>query len=305
MANMKNFLKVLLCLYLMVYSEAAVLRQATEKEYQLFQDLSEFSYVVMDSINPEDFRPDPNNKALRKNYDVITIVYVAIKAVCYLYKGIVALFGYRVSVSYTDVPMDKGYSELSQKIRVFYFGDIMAGANCANLDKMSSKLCRYVEFAETSDKCKSLKRAFDQAKYSDAKMWGKKDFGFRDSPTGDIKYVSIMVSKQDIEGYRYPPDTDLSYEEPLCTDHERYYTLFLYMDAHLKISGNIRIERTEEHWGIFREKVTSKIIETERGVEQEDIETLFRFFSLVALRALKDHFGVNDVELPQIKVASK
>lgn len=303
MASMKNLLKVILCIYLIASSETAVFRQATEKEYKFFQELSEHGHVIMDSINPEEFKPQAN-VALRKNYaDPVIIAYAVVKAVCLLYKGIVALFGYRVSVSYTDVPMDKGYSELSQKIRIVYISETDAGKDCVNLGKLSKKLCHYVGFADESDTCKSLARVYEQAKYSDAKMWGKKDFGFRDSPTGDIKYVSIMVSKRDDEGYVYPPDTDPNYEEPLCTDHEKYYTLFLYMSTHLKLSGNIKIERKEEHWGIFREKVSSTIIETERGVETEDIEALFRFFSLVALKALKDHFGVTEVELPKIQVA--
>lgn len=304
MAKVKNLLKFILCLYLIISSEAQVLRQATEREYQLFQELSKYGYVIMDGINADEFKLDQSNKALRKNYDVILIAYVIVKAACLLYKGIVALFGYNVSYKYTEVPMEKGYSDLSQKIKVLYLSGIDPGKDCVNLDMAAKNLCGYVRFAPTSNQCKSLLRAFEQAKYADNKMWGKKDIGFRNGPSGSITYVSVMVSKEDNEGYKYPADTNPSYEEPICTDHEKYFALFLHMETTVKISGNISVERKEEHWGLVREKVSSQIIETDRGVEQEDIETLFRFFSLVALKALKDHFAV-DVELPQIKVENK
>lgn len=305
MASLKNLLKFVLCMYLIVSSNAIVFRQATEREYEVFQRASQFSYVVMDSINPEDFKPKSTNVALRKNaVDPVVAAYVIIKAVCYLWKGIVALFGHSVSVTYTEVPMDKGYSELSQKIRVEYFGDIIGGENCANLEYLAKTLCFLVNIDENGEQCQPIIRAFDQAKYSDAKLWGKKEIGFQDSGDyGNVTYISVMVSHEVDDEYRPPECPAETNESPLCADHERFNALFLYMRAKLKLSEKVYIERKEEHWGIFREKVTSKIVTEKRGVEKEDIDTLFRFFGLVALKSLTSYFGVHDVELPQIQTA--
>lgn len=306
MASLKNLLKFLLCMYLVVSSNTAVLRQATEREYEVFQRASQFSYVVMDSINPEDFKPK-SNVALRNNaVDPVVAAYVIIKAVCYLWKGIVALFGHSVSYSYTEVPMDQGYSELSQKIRVNFYGDIQAGQNCTNLQYLAETLCLLVDKKATDEECKSIIRAFDQAKYGDAKLWGKKEIGFQDSGDyGKVNYISVMVSHEDDPDYAVQQCPGTSNESPLCADHERFNALFLYMKTTLKLSEKVSIERKEEHWGIFREKVTSKIVTESRGVEKEDIETLFRFFGLVALKSLTSYFGIHDVELPQIQTAAK
>lgn len=307
MASLKNLLKFVLCMYLVVSSNTAVHRQATEREYEVFQRASQFSYVVMDSINPEDFKPKSTNLALRKNaVDPVVAAYVIIKAVCYLWKGIVALFGHSVSYSYTEVPMDQGYSELSQKIKVEFFGDITGGENCKNLDTLANTLCYLVYLDQTSEECKSILRAFDQAKYTDAKLWGKKEIGFQNSGDfGTVNYISVMVSHEDDPDYSAPQCPDISNESPLCADHERFHALFLSMQAKLKLSQKVYIERKEEHWGIFREKVTSRIVTEDRGVEKEDIETLFRFFGLIALKSLTSYFGIHDVELPQIQTAPK
>ena len=301
---MQKLLKAFLCLFLILSSQCGeVQRVATEREYQAFQRLSRYSsFVAMDSINPEAFSMNPEeNVALRENYDVIAIVYVVIKAVCALYKGIVALFGHRVSYSYTEVPMDKGYAELKQKMRITYVHGSRPGKNCENLADLAGNLCFLANIDPESKYYKSIYRAYENAKYSDSKIWGKKDFIFGNQQ-GQATYCTVMITKRDNDGYVYPPATDEE-EEPLCTSHEKYYTLFIYMDANIKLSSNVLIERKEEHWGIWRDKTSSKIVEKPRGVENEDIEALFSFFNLIALKALADEYKV-EYHPPEIKVSS-
>lgn len=291
---MQNLFKVILCFFLIISVESqGIPRVATKEEYEIYQNLTRLGhFVAMDSINPDAFKAPEANLALRESGDPILIVYAVVKAVCYLWKGIVALFGYRVEVTYFDVPMDKGYAYLSQKIRIVYIAESEPGENCENLSDLAGHLCKFAGLKPGSSYYNSIMRAYENAKYQDVKVWGKKDFIFGGDNSGNITYCSIMVSKRDDDDYVYPPDDGSDNEEPLCTDHEYYYTLFLYMEAHLKLSANVHVERTEEHWGIWREKVTSRIVETPRGVETEDIETLFYFFNLVALKALAGHYGV-------------
>ena len=302
---MQKLIKAILCLYLILSIHCVgIPRVATEEEYQIFQELSKLSpYVAMDSINPEAFSMDPEeNVALRENPDVVAIIYIVVKAVCYLYKGIVALFGHRVSYSYTEVPMDKGYSQLSQKIRIAQIIGVRPGNNCTFLAKFAEQICKFAGIAGDTSYFKSVYRAFENAKYSDSKVWGKKDFLFGNE-TGEITYLSVMLHKEDDENYVYPPNLDADYEEPFCTDHERYTILFLYMHAKLKLSSNIHVERKEEHWGIWRDKTSSRIVERPRGVENEDIEALFSFFNLCAIRFLADKYKI-DVEIPEVKTSS-
>ena len=302
---MQKLLKVVLCLFLILSTECdRIPRVATEKEYKAFKKLSKLSsFVAMDSINPEAFSMNPEeNVALRENYDVIAIVYVVIKAVCALYKGIVALFGHRVSYSYTEVPMEKGYSQLTQRVRITYSAEVKPGEDCKDLAEVAESLCDIADIPANSKYYKSVYRAFENAKYSDSKVWGKKDFLFSNQK-GEATYVSVMISKQDDEGYVYPSDKGAEYEEPLCADHENYFILFIYMKMNLKLSSNAIIERKEEHWGVWRDKTSSKIIEKPRGIENEDIDALFYFFNLLALKALAGKYQV-EYQAPVIKTST-
>ena len=305
---MQKLIKTILCLYLILSIHCAgIPRVATEEEYKIFQELSKYSsFVAMDSINPEAFSMNPEeNVALRENGDAIMIIYVVVKAVCALYRGLVAVFGHRVSYSYTEVPMDKGYSELQQKIRITEIIQTKPGENCAILIRFAEILCRFAGISSDSSYYKSVFRAFENAKYSDSKVWGKKDFIFGNQQ-GEITYVSVMINRQDEEGYVYPPAPSDDYEDPICSDHERYTILFLFMHAKLQLNSNIHVERKEEHWGVWRDKTSSRIVERPRGVENEDIEALFSFFNLIAVRALADRYApdILDEEKPTIQTSS-
>ena len=55
--------------------------------------------------------------------------------------------------------------------------------------------------------------------------------------------------------------------------------------------------------GEYGDKTSSKIIEKPRGIENEDIEALFYFFNLLALKALAGKYKV-DYQAPEIKTSS-
>lgn len=296
-----KFLKVTLCLFLICSLPVIEARQATELEKEVFKELSQYGKVVMDSINPEEFKSAmSSNLALRENYvDPFLVAFLIVEAVCLLYKGIVALFGYRVSQRFTDIPMDKGYDQLTQKVGITYMAGSRPGENCKNIPRIISSLAKLAKLQEGTPNYLAFTRAFEHAKYADTKVWGKKTFVFS-NPTvpGRADYISVMITKYDDEDYVPGPDT--GEDEPLCTNHEKYYTLFLYMDAVMKLNGDVRIVTTEEHWGVWRERTKSEITYLPRGEEPQDVLQLFRFFDLVGLKALKEKYNV---EAPEVQIA--
>lgn len=294
-----KYFKAILLIFLICSTSTIEVKKTTEVEKEVFAELSKYGYVVMDSINPEKFKaPKSSDLSLRQNEGVVLIVCLVIEAVCLLWKGIVKIFGYSVSVRYTDVPMDQGYQSLSQKVSITYLAGSRPGNNCENFPKIINALSKLVGLKEGTDNYKAFTRAFEHAKYADTKTWGKKSFffGSPDQP-GKVDYISIMINKLDDEDYVPGPDT--GEDEPLCTDHEKYYILFIFLKAAFTPNADIRIETTEEHWGIWRDRTTSKILYLPRGVTKEDIEQLFKFFDLVGLKALKDKY---DVEAPEVQI---
>ena len=149
---------------------------------------------------------------------------------------------------------------------------------------------------------KSIYRAFENAKYMKKKVWGKRDFIFKYNE-GNATYCSVMINKLDDEDYVYPPATNEDYEEPLCSSHEKYFVLFVYLKLNLKLSSNINVERKEERWGVWRDKTSLKIVEKPKDVERKDIDALFSFFNLLALKALANKYKI-EYEAPPIKVSS-
>ena len=181
---------------------------------------------------------DPEeNLALRENYDIVSIVYVVIKVVCALYKEIVVIFGHIVSYFYIEVPMEKGYSELSQKIRVSYIHWSKPDKNCKNLANLAEYLCKTAGIDPQSKYYKQIYRDFENANIRIQKF-GKKDFLFGNEQ-GQATYF------------------------------------FIYMEANVKLSSNILIERKEEHWGIWRDKTSKKIIEKPSAFEKKILRLYF------------------------------
>lgn len=290
--------KFVLCLFLICSGQAHEIKKATKLEKEVFAELSQYGHVIMDSINPEEFsKANKSNLALRENVDYILIAYVIIKAVCYLYKGIVALFGHTVSTKFTDVPMDKGYASLAQKVFITYMSGARPGEDCKNIPRVISSLAKLAKIKEGSSDYKAFVRAFEHAKYADVKSWGKKSFFFASTESGKVNYISVMISKYDDDDYVPGPDNGV--DEPLCTSHEKYYILFLFLDAAFTLNGDIRITTTEEHWGIWKDRTTSTIETLPRGIEVSDVEQLFKFFNLVGLKALKDKY---EVDAPEVEI---
>lgn len=303
--------KALFLLFLIVASAALDVNENIEHRLA-YEEFSKIGRVAMSSVNHDDFIKLKTDKSLRKNVDYVLIVYLAVKAVCLLYRGIVAIFGHSISRTYEDIQIEKGYDALKSKLVLTYVEGVNPGKDCKNLDKSLKTLATRIvgikyntqaELERDKDYIK-LKRAFTFAKYMDFKVWGKKNFmlGGKDSL---VNYISVMIQKNLVDGYK-EPEKDDGTKAPLCDpEHEEYLFLFIYCKAAFKINpAAIRIISTDERWGIFRNKQTFDFDEVPRGVEIEDVEQIFKFFTLKSLQLITQEFKFNDLNamLPKMQV---
>lgn len=301
---MRKILSAILLLYLV--SSSACLRTLTElketldpETYKVLEEASQFAKIY--KIEPGD-KVDKSELSLkdpRLAVAPLAIAYGAVLAASVLYKGICFLFGHSKTVTWTDIPMEKGFAKVNQQVMQYQLRDIWAGDECKNFETLIKVILTLTKIRNDPAHIKQIRHAFKMAKYVDARSSQKKDFFFNGKTPGTIDYLSLTIFKGEDEKY-VPPAHYTGPDAPLCPKYDRYHLSLVWMTGTFKLNSNVRLVRTDERWGIFKSKLSEEIKELPRGLEPADIDSLFNFYNIITLKNMCDFFDI-PYEWPPIK----
>jgi hypothetical protein len=143
---------------------------------------------------------------------------------------------------------------------------------------------KYLTFIEKTIKVpdarkEEVKDILEQSQYVESNLWSAYDTVFSVGTGGDVKYVSLMITRDDEKGVYHCVCSDVQATFKLAPD-------VMIINKKLSIIGGLW---EEDNW-----------IEKEipKGYTQEDMETVINFFSVVAFKAMANQFGI-DFGLPE------
>jgi hypothetical protein len=143
---------------------------------------------------------------------------------------------------------------------------------------------QYLSHLETrikvpSDRQEDLKMSLEEIKWADSTIWSAFDTLFSIDTQGNVKYASILASRNDQGNYDFVY-TDVKAEFKLSPD-------ILVIKKSLSVLGGIWQDEKTEH-----QKVP-------KSLNPEDVQTVIQFFQIVAFKGFAEQFGFK-IEFPKL-----
>ena len=267
-----KFLKVIFLISLILSVETELTRY---EKIELLKSLDKYLNT------PEISYKEENN--LRVDVALTTISAI-VAAACALYKVGVFLFGYKKTVVFHDIPMEKGFDYFDSTAIIHY-------AYKVPLSKMENvkKVYKKILDIQLNDKENNemIDHMFEFIEFEDMNGWGKQDILFKTkSDKSNVKYASILA------GHEVINKIDI------------FHLFLVTTNAKFKLAPSLKMKVTTSGFGITTKKVKSEIIEFPSSVTPEDIQSVFYFFNFICLKQMANYFG-QKFEYPKIQLNDK
>ena len=266
---MKLF-KVLFLITLIFNAQTTLTRY---EKIQLLKSLEELSEPVVT-------KPGDN---LREN-DVILAAAGVVALACAIYQVGVFLFGYRKTVDFYDIPMERGFDEFDSKAIINYIHSVPK----KKLPRVKN-VYKQVLGIQANDKENNemVDHMFEFIEFEDMNGWGKQDILFKlNSDRSRVSYGSILARHEDING------VDL------------FHFFLLTTEAKFKMAAKLQMKVTTTGFGIVSNNVESEIVEIPSSITPEDVQSVFYFYNFICLKQMANYFG-QKFEYPKIELNDK
>ena len=131
-----------------------------------------------------------------------------------------------------------------------------------------------------ADRQQDLKMSLEEIKWADSTVWSAFDTLFSIDTQGNVKFASILASKNDAGNYDFVY-TDIKADFKLAPD-------VLVVKKSLSVLGGIWSDSHDEY-----QKVP-------RTLNPEDVQTVIQFFQIVAFKGFAEQFGFK-LDFPKLK----
>ena len=267
-----KLLKVLFLITLIFNAQTTLTRY---EKIQLLKSLEELSEPV----------PSKPGNNLRGNVvDPITAAAGIVALACAIYQVAVFLFGYRKTVDFYDIPMERGFDEFDSKAIINYVHSIRKG----KLPKVK-KIYKEVLGIKPNDRENNemIDHMFEFIEFEDMNGWGKQDILFKlNSDRSRVSYGSILARHEDTNG------VDL------------FHFFLLTTEAKFKMAAKLQMKVTTTGFGIVSNNVESEIVEIPSSITPEDVQSVFYFYNFLCLKQMANYFG-QKFEYPKIELNDK
>ena len=256
-----KLLKVLFLITLIFNAQTTLTRY---EKIQLLKSLEELSEPV----------PSKPGNNLRGNVvDPITAAAGIVALACAIYQVAVFLFGYRKTVDFYDIPMERGFDEFDSKAIINYVHSIRKG----KLPKVK-KIYKEVLGIKPNDRENNemIDHMFEFIEFEDMNVWAKQDILFKTkSDKSNVRYASILA------GHEVINKIDI------------FHLFLVTTNAKFKLAPSLKMKVTTSGFGIVSNKVESEIVEVPNSITPEDIQSVFYFFNFICLKQMANYFGKN------------
>jgi len=214
----------------------------------------------------------------------LTTIAAIVGAACAIYKVGVYLFGYKKTVEFNDIPMERGFEYFDSKAIVHY-------ADSVPLSKMENvkKIYKIVLDIQKNDKENNamIDHMFQFIEFEDMNGWGKQDILFKTkSDKSRVSYASILAGHE------------------VINKKDIFHLFLVSTKAKFKLAPALKMKVTTSGFGVTTKKVKSEIIEIPNSVTPQDIQSVFYFFNFFSIKQMANYFG-KSFEYPKIQLNDK
>ena len=227
-------------------------------------------------------KPNPFQK-LRGTVPLVAIA-AAVEGACKIWKVATALFGYKKSVEFYDIPMERGFETFQQAAYIIYVPNVIN----THLPRIKTTFRKILEITPKDVTAnQEYEYLFDFIEFQDMGGWGKQDILFKvKSDRAHANYASILAGRENKNGKTY------------------FHFFFIFNKAAFKLAPNIQMKVTTKAFGIVYNSIKSEIKEIPASITAEDINAVFYFYNFVCLKLYANYFGIK-YELPKVKLQPK
>ena len=208
----------------------------------------------------------------------------AVEKACKIWKVATALFGYRKTVVFHDIPMERGFETFQHSAFIVYLPNV----HNKNINKVKNTFRKILEITPKDVKVnEEFEYLFDFIQFEDMGGWGKQDVLFKvNSDKAHVNYASILAGREEIKGNVY------------------YQFFFIFNKAAFKLAPYIQMKVTTKAFGVFYNSINSEIKEIPASITAEDINAVFYFYNFICLKIYANYFGIK-YDLPKVKLQPK
>lgn len=219
---------------------------------------------------------DEKEMHLRHNIEPITTVTLIVVAVCYIWKGLVPLFGVRKETSYTKVATNNGFKHYQSTT----FANLLIGVDEKDFPEVRDT---FADILSMNGKSKKLiADIFEDIADIKQNVWMEYGLFFdkESLKKGSITYSSIFSK----------------------IENDTFSIMLVAMDSTFQLSDNLRLRHDRTIVGTFSDTTKTVVEAFPRQMVQSDVDALFWFFQLVTYQFIAQQYGGITLEYPEISI---
>jgi len=238
---------------------------------------------LLKTLDKLSVRQDP--KKVENSKFALETAAAVVALACAIYQVAVFLFGYRKTVVFHDIPMERGFDEFDSKAIVHFAANIPK----SKLEKVKKVYKSVLDIKENDkENNEMIEHMFEFIEFEDMNGWGKQDILYKvKSDNSRVSYGSILARH----------DTSQN-------GNDLFHFFLVTTQAKFKLAPKLQMKVTTSGFGVVSNKVESEIVEIPSSITPEDVQSVFYFYNFICLKQMANYFG-QKFEYPKIKLNDK
>lgn len=220
---------------------------------------------------------DEKEMHLRHNIEPITTVTLIVVAICYIWKGICALFGVRHETTYTKVATKNGFKHYYSTT----FANLLIGVDEKDFSEVRDTFAYILSMSGKSKKL--IADIFEDIADTKQNVWMEYGLFFDKNSIkkGSITYSSLFSKLE---------------------NDDTFSLMLVAMDATFQVNDDIRLRHDRTVVGKFSDTTKTVVEYIPRQMAQSDVDALFWFFQLVTYKFIAQQYGGITLDYPEIDI---
>ena len=237
---------------------------------------------LLKTLDKLSVRQDP--KKVENSKFALETAAAVVALACAIYQVAVFLFGYRKTVVFHDIPMERGFDEFDSKAIVHFAANIPK----TKLERVKKVYKSVLDIKENDkENNEMIEHMFEFIEFEDMNGWGKQDILYKvKSDNSRVSYGSILARHDTQNG------------------KDLFHFFLVTTQAKFKLAPKLQMKVTTSGFGVVSNKVESEIVEIPSSITPEDVQSVFYFYNFICLKQMANYFG-QKFEYPKIKLNDK